>query len=95
MSIWLEAISILCLTGAGLAIAVPALRLWIVATARKNFDMVRFPFFDRRQGTCPMRRKLVCLPRTKYAATQHNKMNYLHVQMRMMHRPSADLAPVL
>jgi hypothetical protein len=50
MSIWLEAICILCLTGAGLTIAVPALRLRIVATARKNFDMVRFAFFDRRQG---------------------------------------------
>jgi hypothetical protein len=95
MSIWLEAICILCLTGPGWAIAVPALRLRIVATARKNFDMVRFPFLDRRQGTCPMRRKFVCLPGTKYAATQYDKMNYLHVQMRMMHGPSANLAPVL
>jgi hypothetical protein len=91
MSIWLEAIWILCLTGPGWAIAVPALRLRIVATARENFDMVRFPFFDRRRNTCPVRRKFVCLPKTKYAASQHDKMNYLHMQMRMMHGPSADL----
>jgi hypothetical protein len=95
MSIWLEAICILCLTGAGVAIAVPALRLRIAATARNIFDMIRFPFFDRRQVTCPRRRKFVGFPGRKYAATQYGKMNYLHVQMRMMHGPSANLAPVL
>jgi hypothetical protein len=56
MSIWLEAICVVCVTGADLAIAVPALRLRIVAIARKNPNMVRLPFFDRRQGTDPMRR---------------------------------------
>jgi hypothetical protein len=50
MSIWLEAVCIVCPTGAGLAIAVPALRLRIVATVRKNFDMVRFPFLRSPTG---------------------------------------------
>jgi hypothetical protein len=95
MSIWLEAVCIVCPTGAGLAIAVPVLRLRIVATARKNFDMVRFPCFDRRQGAGPMRRKAVCLSRRRYAAMQHNKMNNFHVQLRMVHGRAADLAPVL
>jgi hypothetical protein len=95
MSIWLEAVCIVCPADAGLAIAVPALRLRIVATVRKNFDMVCFPFFDRRQGAGPMRRKVVCLSRRRYAAMQHNKMDNFHVQMRMVHGRGADLAPVL
>jgi hypothetical protein len=95
MSLWLEAVCIVCPTGAGLAIAVPALRLRIVATVRKNFEIIRFPFFDRLQGAGPMRRKLVCLSRRTYAAMQHNKMDNSHVQMRMVHGRGADLAPVL
>jgi hypothetical protein len=95
MSIWLEAVCIVCPTGAGLAIAVPAPRLRIVATVGKNFDSVRFPFFGRRQGAGLMRRKVVCLSRRTYAAMQHSKMDHLHVQMRMVHGRGADLAPVL
>jgi hypothetical protein len=85
MSIWLDAVCIVCPTGAGLAIAVPALRLRIVATARTNFDIVRLPFFDRRQGAEPWRRKIVCSSKRKYAAMQHNKMTCFHVQMHMVH----------
>jgi hypothetical protein len=95
MSIWLETVCIVCPTGAGLAIAVPALRLRIVATVRKNFDMVRFPFFDRQQGAGPMRRRFVCLSRRIYAAMQHDKMNNFYVQLRMVHGRGADLALVL
>src|SRR5258708_29510895 len=59
MSIWLEAVCTVCPTGAGLAIAVPALRLRIVATVRKNFHNVSFSFLRSPQGPRPYPPKLL------------------------------------